>query len=367
MSPRTTPRFRGARSIGRVLVACTAAVTALVVGPARVGAAPVPASPEDDKRQEVAAIADELERLEESMLALAEDYAEAVNDGLELDKEIEAAEERIAAKQTELLAMQSQLQGAARRTFVGSSSGNSLAAILSSTGSLSDQVRKAYLTSVALNVGVGGTDELQAVIDQLAKERDNLERLRTKAGGIADYARKRLLAAEASASIFTNRQSAALAELGDLLTAEQARRAKAAAEAAAAQAAKWSTAKYTKVPAPSPAAATAVKAALSQLGVRYRFGALQPGVAFDCSGLTSYAWARAGIALPRSSRSQYSALTRVPIAAAQPGDLIFSYSPISHVGIYLGGGQMVHAPRTGDVVKVSYVSWAKVIGVGRPK
>jgi len=105
---------------------------------------------------------------------------------------------------------------------------------------------------------------------------------------------------------------------------------------------------------------------LSELDMLSAF-AEEPGVAFDCSGLTSYAWARAGIALPRSSRSQYSALTRVPIAAAQPGDLIFSYSPISHVGIYLGGGQMVHAPRTGDVVKVSYVSWAKVIGVGRPK
>ncbi len=367
MSPRTIRRSRGVPSILGVLAACAASLASLVVAPATAGAEPVPASPEDDKRKEVAAIADELERLEESMLALAEDYAEAVNDGLELDKEIAAAEQRIAAKQTELLAMQSQLQGAARRTFVGSSSGNSLAAILSSTGTLSDAVRKAYLTSVALNTGVGGTDELQAVIDQLAKERDGLERLRTKAGGIADYARKRLLAAEASASVFTSRQSSALAELGDLLTAEQARRAKAAADAAAAQAAKWSSTKYTKVPAPSPAAATAVKAALSQLGVRYRFGALQPGVAFDCSGLTSYAWSRAGIALPRSSRSQYAALTRVPTAAAQPGDLVFSNSPISHVGIYLGGGQMVHAPRTGDVVKVSYVNWSKVIGVGRPK
>jgi cell wall-associated NlpC family hydrolase len=56
----------------------------------------------------------------------------------------------------------------------------------------------------------------------------------------------------------------------------------------------------------------------------------------------------------------------VPAAAAQPGDLLFYYSPISHVGIYLGGGRLVHAPNSGTVVKVSSVSWGKVTAVGRP-
>ena len=70
---------------------------------------------------------------------------------------------------------------------------------------------------------------------------------------------------------------------------------------------------------------------------------------------------------PRSSRYQYAALPKVPISSAQLGDLIFSNNPISHVGIYLGGGQMIAAPRTGDVVKISAVSWSKVVGVGRPK
>jgi peptidoglycan DL-endopeptidase CwlO len=89
-------------------------------------------------------------------------------------------------------------------------------------------------------------------------------------------------------------------------------------------------------------------------------------VSFDCSGLTHYAWAQAGVYLPRNSAAQAAATPRVPPAEAQPGDLIFYYSPISHVGIYLGGGQYVHAPATGDVVKVSGVNWNKVTAVGRP-
>jgi cell wall-associated NlpC family hydrolase len=102
------------------------------------------------------------------------------------------------------------------------------------------------------------------------------------------------------------------------------------------------------------------------LGVPYRYAQASPGVAFDCSGLTYYAWAQAGVNLPRNSRMQAAAIPRVPIAAAQPGDLLFYYSPISHVGIYLGNGQLVHAPNTGTHVKVANVRWGKVVAVGRP-
>jgi cell wall-associated NlpC family hydrolase len=109
-----------------------------------------------------------------------------------------------------------------------------------------------------------------------------------------------------------------------------------------------------------------VSAALSQQGVPYRYAAATPGVAFDCSGLTSYAWGAAGVYLPHQSRAQYASVPHVPISSAQPGDLLFYYTPISHVGIYLGGGQIVHAPNTGSVVNVATVNWGKVYGVGRP-
>ena len=78
-------------------------------------------------------------------------------------------------------------------------------------------------------------------------------------------------------------------------------------------------------------------------------------------------WLRSWAAkLPHQSGSQYSSLPHVPNSAAQPGDLIFYYTPISHVGIYIGGGQLIHAPNTGDVVKIATVNWGKVHGVARP-
>ena len=348
------------------LAPATAGATARGAGVAGVGAGGW-VQTSDQKQREVEAILDELDRLEEQMDQLAEDYAEALNDGIELDKEIAATEARIKAKEIELAAMQAQLQNVALKTFVGKSVSNSLASILSSTGSLSDAVRRSYLTSVALNTGVSGLDELQGIIDDIARERKQLESQRTRAGGIADYAKKRLAAAEASANVYTSRQAQALRDLGDLLRNEQSRRAKAALEDAARLAKEFTKTKYSNIPAPSTAAGVAVKAALSQIGVTYKFGALSPGVAFDCSGLMVYAWAKAGVSIPRSSRSQYSALTRIPTGAAQPGDLIFTRNPVGHVGMYLGNGQMIASPRTGDVVKVYAVSWSKVTGVGRPK
>jgi cell wall-associated NlpC family hydrolase len=109
-----------------------------------------------------------------------------------------------------------------------------------------------------------------------------------------------------------------------------------------------------------------VSAASGQLGVPYRFAAEQPGVAFDCSGLTKYAWGRAGVYLPHQSSQQFASTPRVSQDQVQPGDLIFYYQPIGHVAIYIGGGSMIHAPQTGDVVKVSQVRWNKVVGVSRP-
>ncbi|MGB8861960.1 MAG: NlpC/P60 family protein, partial [Ilumatobacteraceae bacterium] len=119
-------------------------------------------------------------------------------------------------------------------------------------------------------------------------------------------------------------------------------------------------------PAVSGKAGTAVAAAYSQLGVPYKFAAESPGEAFDCSGLTKWAWGRAGVGMPHQSGAQYGSFPHVSQSEAQPGDLIFYYSPIGHVGIYIGGGQMIHAPQTGDVVKVSTVHWNKVVGVARP-
>ena len=106
------------------------------------------------------------------------------------------------------------------------------------------------------------------------------------------------------------------------------------------------------VVADSEAAQVAIDTAMGQRGKPYVWAGSGPG-SFDCSGLTAYAFRAAGIALPHSSRLQSLMGQAVPRDQLQPGDLVFFYSPVSHVGIYIGNGQMVHAPTSGDVVKVS--------------
>ncbi|MDQ1287426.1 MAG: peptidoglycan DL-endopeptidase CwlO [Actinomycetota bacterium] len=105
------------------------------------------------------------------------------------------------------------------------------------------------------------------------------------------------------------------------------------------------------VVAPNARVAKALKYACAQLGDPYLWGAEGPRN-FDCSGLTLMAWKQAGVTLPRSSQQQARQGTKVKAENLQPGDLVFFHSGLTHVGIYIGKGLMLHAPRRGDVVKI---------------
>lgn len=105
---------------------------------------------------------------------------------------------------------------------------------------------------------------------------------------------------------------------------------------------------------PSRSGAEAVTFALRQIGKPYRFGAEGPK-AFDCSGLTSKAWRKAGRSIPRTSQGQWKKLRRVPMNKLRPGDLVVYYKSASHVAMYAGRGKVVHAPRPGSEVKLSPV------------
>jgi peptidoglycan DL-endopeptidase CwlO len=120
-------------------------------------------------------------------------------------------------------------------------------------------------------------------------------------------------------------------------------------------------------PAPSGGSkgARALAYARAQLGDPYRYAAAGPD-AFDCSGLTSAAWKSVGVSLPRSSRSQFSAGSPVSKSNLQPGDLVFFYSPISHVALYAGNGQIIHAPRPGKSVEYSSMNYMPFAGAKRP-
>ena len=112
-------------------------------------------------------------------------------------------------------------------------------------------------------------------------------------------------------------------------------------------------------------AAAAVNYALAQVGDAYVYGAAGPS-AFDCSGLTMMAWAQAGVGLPHSSSAQMGSGTPVSSSSLQPGDLVFYYSPVSHVGIYIGGGRIVHAANPSSGVQVAGVFSMPFSGAVRP-
>ncbi|MGI8870831.1 MAG: NlpC/P60 family protein [Mycobacteriales bacterium] len=115
----------------------------------------------------------------------------------------------------------------------------------------------------------------------------------------------------------------------------------------------------------SSKAAIALETAKAQLGKPYAWGADGPD-AFDCSGLTMYAWAAAGVSLPHSSADQINYGTQVSVNDVQPGDLVFYYSPIHHVAIYAGNGEIIHASTEGEPVKYGALDHAPITGVTRP-
>ncbi len=122
-------------------------------------------------------------------------------------------------------------------------------------------------------------------------------------------------------------------------------------------------------PAPPPpvsgGAGTAVQSAAAQIGKPYEWAAAGPD-SFDCSGLTMYAWGKAGVSMAHSAAAQYDAFPHVSRSELQPGDLVFFGSPIHHVGIYEGGGVMINAPQTGEFVRRDSIARADYVGASRP-
>ncbi|WP_230421187.1 C40 family peptidase [Actinomadura soli] len=120
-------------------------------------------------------------------------------------------------------------------------------------------------------------------------------------------------------------------------------------------------------PASGPARA-ALSFAYAQLGKPYQYGATGPG-SYDCSGLTMKAWAAAGVNVTRTTNSQYAATKRVAKSDLQPGDLVF-FNGLGHMGMFVGGGKMIHAPSTGKNVQIVSITSGYYLngyyGAGRP-
>jgi peptidoglycan DL-endopeptidase CwlO len=225
----------------------------------------------------------------------------------------------------------------------------------------------------------------------LADQADEIASLETELDAARDREEAARRAAAERAAREAAEREAAEREAAEREAAERAARETAEREAAAREVAAPSTrpapttspsapaasSPAPSSPAPSPQAPStpstrgsaqrAVDTALAQVGKPYVWGGGGPN-SFDCSGLTSFGWRAAGVSLPHSSRMQYSATTRISRGDLQPGDLVFFGSPIHHVAMYIGGGSVVEASRSGIPVRTSSTALGRsdIAGYGRP-
>lgn len=255
-------------------------------------------------------------------------------------------------------------------------------------GRLDDAAREAYKNQIS-NLGlILSSDSFATLSDRLyyldAAAREQVD-LAIRAGVAQEQARRaaeEVQRAVAQQRSLLDRLSEQRAAIEDGIAEQQSvverledelqqqlieQRQQEAAQAAAAAPAAPQTPEVTNPPPISGSgAAAAISAAESVLGVPYVYGGASPQSGFDCSGLTMWAWAHAGVSLPHSSQMQYSSLPHVSRSQLQPGDLVFFYSPISHVALYVGGGMMISAPHTGAVVSKVAVYWEYFTGAARP-
>ncbi|RKN46832.1 NlpC/P60 family protein [Streptomyces hoynatensis] len=201
-------------------------------------------------------------------------------------------------------------------------------------------------------------DREAGTVREVRRQLRDLDQLRAEAGEQADALAGAREEAREERERVTERLAEAEQLLGTLTSAQRARVLGTAGAPAAAR-------PEAPVAAPGPRAAAAVAFAYAQLGKPYGWGATGPD-AYDCSGLTQAAWSSAGVALPRTSYRQVGAGTRVSRAELAPGDLVFYYSGYSHVALYVGGGQIIHASRPGAPVRVAPVDSMPFAAATRP-
>jgi cell wall-associated NlpC family hydrolase len=323
--PRTTPR----RRLRAVLVLGTVLVGAMtgVLAPMSAGAAPGSSAQAADlvrKAAEQLTVVDEQVHQAELTVAAQQEAAAA------------AAAEAAAARDA-LAAYEPQLRAIAQSGYTGKTQSR-FAAFLTSESATELVQQMTTLDMIA--------EHTNSVVSEAAAAQDAAQQAQAAADQAAATAQAGLTQLEAQQAEVKRQIAAYQADLARLSAAEQARVTTAVAGR--------SLAAPRNLPLPPGAAGQAISTALAQVGDPYQHAASGPD-AFDCSGLTSYAYAAAGIALPHSSRAQSALGTQVSRAELQAGDLVFFYTPISHVGLYIGTGMMVHARTYGSPVAVTSV------------
>lgn len=336
-----------------VLRGKTALVSALVVLTIASGAiAPADAAPGPSaKLLEVQA---RVINLQNQAASAAEGAQEAKVRLAQLNQRLAGVQEKAAKQRSELEVIRKSLGSIALEQYKSSGLGQSLQllfssdpkAYLASAGDLDSLTRR---RSIELRRYEAATQKLRqttmVVSDKAKLVRATQQRLEAQAQAAnaklaeAEKILKSLKASERKALLAAQRR----AEANDLATSRAAAK------------------NYKNA---SGRAGVAIRFALGQIGDRYVFGAAGMQT-WDCSGLTMRAFAAAGVSLPHSSRAQFRYGKHISRSQLRPGDLIFFKRPISHVGIYIGNGKMIHAPRPGSRVKIAPINQMRYAGAVR--
>lgn len=343
------------RSLGTAALAVV-----VVVSPATAGAAPSPGPGESSGAPAggVAGLLSELQRLYQQTEEATETYN---GTAAELKKRAAKAKKLDAALVTARLALSRSRDAAgrlAREQYQGRSDLSAYLRLLLMRDPEyaldQGQVIQRLAAGRAATVKRLGAAEKRA--DELAKESrkvlDEQQVLAARQKKERDTVRARLKEVEAMLSTLSADQLAELSGLERKNTAQ-------------AQSALAASGALSSTRPPSAQGGAAVRYAVRQIGKPYVWGAEGPN-SFDCSGLTSQAWAHAGRTIPRTSQEQWRQLPRVPMNALRPGDLVVYFPKATHVALYIGNGLVVQAPRPGSRVKVSPVASNPVLGAVRP-
>ncbi|MGW1620717.1 NlpC/P60 family protein [Streptomyces sp. NPDC002172] len=354
---------RGGRLRSRAATAAFVCAIALLPGPSYA----TPGEPDPRSEKSIEDIQDELNGLYRQAEVATEAYDTADVKAAEQEKRLASLHQDLARTEDRLASLHDLAGAAARTQYRGGS--------LDSTGlqlllgdhpdhALDDaaQARQALRDMVTVSESqANARAELSRQTDAAAEKLRELKNTRADKAEAKQKIEKKIAEAEQIEAGLKKEQTRKLAQLEKEEAKEAEARWTGPGSGGSTSTGTGSVGGHTKA---SGAAAKAVAFALAQIGKPYVWGAVGPS-SYDCSGLTSTAWAAAGHPIPRTSQAQWQGLTRVSLASVQPGDLIIYYDA-THVGMYIGDGQIVHAPRPGRTVTTAPAASMPILGVVRP-
>ncbi|NEA51223.1 C40 family peptidase [Streptomyces sp. SID10815] len=325
-------------SRARVTVLTATAAAAVAISAQAANAAPSEKPSKDEVKSKVDALYEQAEQATEK-------YNGAKEKQEKLQKEISTIQDNVARGQQDLNKLRDGIGSMAAGQYRTGGIDPSLQLFLSADPD--DYLDKASTLDQVSGQQADGLKKIQDKQRELAQERaeagaklKDLSATRTELGNKKKEVQSKLTEAQKLLNSLTAQEKAAL-------TAEQNRASRASERAAL----NSDTGNPGKISAGSGRAGAAFSAAQSKIGSAYVYGATGPS-SFDCSGLTSWAYAQAGVSIPRTSESQANIGQRIySQSQLQVGDLVFFYGDLHHVGLYAGNGQVLHAPHTGAVVR----------------